>query len=61
VAVRRPRARLTDALLAGLLASLIVNDTPGDVLGVGAAAAFTLWRFERASERFDSHAAGGPG
>ncbi len=61
VAVRRPRARLTDALLAGLLASLIVNDTPGDVLGVGAAAAFTLWRFERASERFDSHAAGEPG
>jgi mono/diheme cytochrome c family protein len=47
VATRRPRGPLTDALLVGILVSLLVNDTPGDVLGIGAAAAFTLWRFER--------------
>jgi mono/diheme cytochrome c family protein len=47
VATRRPRGPLTDALLVGILVSLLVNDTPGDVLGVGASAAFVLWRFER--------------
>ena len=47
VATRRPRGPLTDALLVGILVSLLVNDTPGDVLGIGAAAAFVLWRFER--------------
>lgn len=57
VATRRPRFPVTDALLAGLLVSLLVNDTPSDVLGVGAAAAFTLWRFEQ----FRSHVAGKPG
>lgn len=29
-----------------LLVSLVVNDTPGDVLGMGAAAAFAIRRFE---------------
>lgn len=57
VAMRRPRSPITDALLAGLLVSLVVNDTPGDVLGVGAAAAFTLWRFEQ----FRSHTSGEAG
>ncbi len=47
VATRRPRGPLTDAFLVAILVSLLVNDTPGDVLGIGAAAAFTLWRFER--------------
>ena len=46
VATRRPRAPVTDALLAGLVVSLLVNDTPTDVLGVGAAAAFVLHRYE---------------
>lgn len=46
VATRRPRLPVTDALLAALLVSLVVNDTPGDVVGVGAAALFTVWRFE---------------
>lgn len=46
VATRRPRSPITDALVAALLVSLVVNDTPGDVLGVGAAALFTAWRFE---------------
>jgi len=57
VAMRRPRLPVTNALLAGLLVSLLVNDSPGDVLGVGAAAAFTLWRFER----FRSHTSGEAG
>jgi len=39
VATQRPRGPLTDALL--------VNDTPGDVLGMGAVGAFVLWRYER--------------
>jgi hypothetical protein len=48
VATRRPRGALTDAALVAILVSLLVNDTPGDVLGVGAVAAFVLWRYERA-------------
>ncbi len=51
VATRRPRFPLTDALLVGLLVSLLVNDTPGDVVGVGAAATFTAWRWERLESR----------
>jgi len=47
VASRRPRGPLTDAMLVGLLVSLLVNDTPGDVLGIGAVGAFVLWRYER--------------
>jgi len=46
VATRRPRLPVSDALLAALLVSLLVNDTPGDVVGVGAAVLFTVWRFE---------------
>jgi mono/diheme cytochrome c family protein len=46
VATRRPRGPLTDALLVGVLVSLLVNDTPGDVLGMGAVGAFVLWRYE---------------
>jgi mono/diheme cytochrome c family protein len=49
VATRRPRGPLTDALLVGLLVSVLVNDTPGDVLGMGAVGAFVLWRYERRS------------
>jgi mono/diheme cytochrome c family protein len=47
VATRRPRGPLTDAVLVGVLVSLLVNDTPGDVLGMGAVGAFVLWRYER--------------
>jgi mono/diheme cytochrome c family protein len=46
VATRRRRGPLTDALLVGVLVSLLVNDTPGDVLGMGAVGAFVLWRYE---------------
>jgi hypothetical protein len=44
IAVRGPRRPLPDALLAGLAVSLLVNDTPGDVIAVGAAAALVLVR-----------------
>ncbi len=47
VATRRPRTPVTDALLVALAVSLVVNDTPADVLGLGAAAAIALRRFER--------------
>ena len=48
VATRPPRRPVTDALLVALAVSLLVNDTPGDVIGIGAAIAFTLRRFEDA-------------
>jgi mono/diheme cytochrome c family protein len=51
VATRRPRRPVTDALLVALLVSLVVNDTPGDVLGMGAVAAFVVWRYEDAPAR----------
>ena len=51
VATRRPRLPLTDAVLVALLVSLVVNDTPGDVLGMGAVAAFVVRRFEDGSAR----------
>ncbi len=46
VALRRPRRPVTDALLVALAVSLLVNDTPSDVLGIGAAAAVAMRRFE---------------
>jgi hypothetical protein len=48
VATRRPRYPVTDALLFALAVSLVVNDTPGDVVGFGAVVAFVLRRFETA-------------
>ena len=51
VATRRPRRPLTDALLVALAVSLVVNDTPGDVLGMGAVAAVVLRRFEDGTRR----------
>ncbi|HET8953209.1 MAG TPA: c-type cytochrome [Solirubrobacteraceae bacterium] len=44
VAVRTPRRPVLDAFLVGLAVSLLVNDTPGDVLGAGAAIAIALAR-----------------
>ena len=49
VASRRPRRPVTDAVLVALLVSLLVNDTPGDVLGFGAVAAFVVRRYEDGS------------
>ena len=42
VALRARRNPVLDAFLAGLAVSLVVNDTPGDVLGIGAAIAIAL-------------------
>ena len=42
VALRARREPVLDAFLAGLAVSLVVNDTPGDVLGMGAAIAIAL-------------------
>ena len=42
VIARAPRTPVLVAYLSGLATSLVVNDTPSDVLGVGAAIAFAL-------------------
>jgi mono/diheme cytochrome c family protein len=42
IALRARRGPVLDAFLIGLAVSLFVNDTPGDVLGLGAAIAITL-------------------
>jgi hypothetical protein len=46
--LRRPRVAVVDALIAGLVVSLLVNDTPTDVLAYGALAAAALggWALE---------------
>lgn len=44
---RRPRLATVDALLAGVAVSLLVNDTPRDVLGIGALVCASLWTWER--------------
>ena len=44
IATRRPRRPLLDALLAALAVSLLVNDTPADVVAIGAALALALAR-----------------
>ena len=54
VALRRPRLPLTDALLVALAVSLVLNDTPGDVLGMGAPAAFAIRRYEESTPRASS-------
>jgi mono/diheme cytochrome c family protein len=45
-ALRRPRLPITDAFLAAIAVSVLVNDTPGDVLVVGAAAVVAVNRWE---------------
>jgi hypothetical protein len=44
VATRRPRSRLVDAFLVGILVSLVANDTPQDVLFWGAISGVGLRR-----------------
>jgi mono/diheme cytochrome c family protein len=44
IARRTRRGPVLDAFLVGLAVSLLVNDTPGDVLGMGAAIAIALVR-----------------
>lgn len=51
---RRGRGPVTDALLAAVAVSLVVNDTPTDVASVGATLAFVAYRFECGSPRVRS-------
>jgi mono/diheme cytochrome c family protein len=47
----RPRRATVDALLAGLAMSLLVNDTPVDVIGLGALGCWVLVRWESVDSR----------
>jgi cytochrome c551/c552 len=47
----RPRRATVDALLAGLTVSLLVNDTPVDVIGLGALGCWALVRWESVDSR----------
>jgi cytochrome c551/c552 len=47
----RPRRATVDALLAGLAVSLLVNDTPVDVIGLGALGCWALVRWESVDSR----------
>ena len=47
VATRRPRYAVVEAMLAGVAASLVVNDTPQDVATFGALGALALLSFRR--------------
>lgn len=47
LATREPRSAVLDALLAGLVVSLVVNDTPLDVAAFGALTALAVWSWQR--------------
>lgn len=49
--LRRPRLATVDALLVGIAVSLVVNDTPVDVIGLGALGCVALIRFETVDSR----------
>ena len=52
LAFRRPRIAVMDALFVALVVSLLVNDAPADVLGIGAGSAAILWAWlGRSGER----------
>jgi hypothetical protein len=51
LATRRPRFPAGDALVLGILVSLIVNDSPSDVASAGAISYGVLWAYERVDSR----------
>ena len=51
IATRRPRRASVDAMLVALAVSLLVNDTPVDVIGLGALGCLALLRFESVDSR----------
>ena len=55
VALRARRDAVLDAFLVALAVSLVVNDTPGDVLGMGAAIAIALARHSPVRSALSSH------
>ena len=54
VATRRPRTPAVEAAIVATLVSLVVNDTPVDVLGIGALGAIALLAWERTRPSIDS-------
>jgi hypothetical protein len=55
LALRQPRVPVLDALLAALAVSLLVNDTPTDIAGLGVLSALVLWVWlGRSDERADA-------
>jgi hypothetical protein len=54
LALRRPRLAVLDALLVALAVSLLVNDTPTDIAGLGGLSALVLWAWlGRSGERLE--------
>jgi hypothetical protein len=54
LALRRPRLAVLDALLVALTVSLLVNDTPTDIAGLGGLSALVLWAWlGRSGERLE--------
>jgi cytochrome c551/c552 len=51
IGTRQPRRPAVDAMLVALAVSLLVNDTPVDVIGVGALGCLALLRFESVDSR----------
>lgn len=51
IGTRKPRYPAVDAMLVALAVSLLVNDTPVDVIGLGALGCLALWRFESVDSR----------
>jgi cytochrome c551/c552 len=51
IGTRTPRRAGVDAMLVALAVSLLVNDTPVDVIGLGALGCLALWRFESVDSR----------
>ena len=54
LATRRPRGASVDAMIVAVLVSLVVNDTPVDVAGVGSLGALALLSWERTRPAVDS-------
>lgn len=51
IGTRKPRYPAVDAMLVALAVSLLVNDTPVDVIGFGSLGCLALWRFESVDSR----------
>jgi cytochrome c2 len=54
LATRRPRAATVDAMIVAVVVSLVVNDTPVDVAGIGSLGGVALLAWERTRPSVDS-------
>ena len=59
LATRRPRFPAGDALLVGIVVSLLVNDSPGDVAAAGALSYAVLWAHELVRQAAPDHSRAG--